>query len=184
VCLDFGDGFKARIQLYSAFFAILCIVSILLLLFQFGENGAGQDKPTLAVMIGTSAFCELVFTVALALSIVQGARLNDAAVMHRFKLSRVETLICEFLVATETPGLANSKKLGNRSWEATTDSPMQRQLRLTRQVASSLAQALVVETAILPARVLFMPASYGLLSTFWSLSISGILSAAKTLKPA
>jgi len=57
--------------------------------------------------------------------------------------------------------------------------PVQRHLRLTRQVASSLSQALIIETTLQPARVLFMPANFALLSTFWSLSLSGGLSAVK-----
>lgn len=182
VCLDFGDSFKMRISVYTCFFAVLVIATVLLLLFQFGD--AGRSVAEQAVMIATAAFGQAVFAILLALSIVQGARLNDAAIMHRFRLSRVETLIIDLLVAAETPGLASARRLQGAGWRhAADDSPVQRQLRLTRQVCTSLAQALVVETAILPARVLFMPASFALLSTFGSLSLSGILSAAKTLAP-
>lgn len=166
--------------MYTGFFAVLCLVAIILLFFQFGQDNVARADQY--IMIAMAAYGQVVFSIVLALSIVQGARLNDAATLHRFGLSRVETTVCSLLVTTETPGLANSQMLGGTSWRNMVDTPIQRQLRLTRQVASSLAQSLSVETAILPARVLFMPANYALLSTFWSLSVSGILSAVKTLK--
>jgi hypothetical protein len=132
-------------------------------------------------MIGVAACAQISFSVALAFSIIYGAKLNDAAVLHRFRLSRIETLICDFLVAGETPGLsASAGRFAFEFYANRKDNPIQRQLKLTRQVAGSLSQALLIETSILPARVLFIPANFALLSTFWSLSISGLLSAIHT----
>jgi len=169
---------QERIQLYTAFFAILCLVSILLLFFQFGQTNASLEYRY--ITIGTAGWFQVIFSIVLALSIVQGARLNDAALLHRFRLSRVETLVCDLLVRAETP---NAMRDGapNAAETMLADPNVQRHLRLTRSVASSLSASLAVETAILPARVLFIPANYALLSTFWSLSISGILSAVRTL---
>lgn len=171
---------RCRIQLYTAFFAILCVVSIIMLFFNFG--GKGSEASYSYILIAMSAYGQITFSILLAMSIVQGARLNDAAVLHRYRLSRIETLICDFLVAAENGQLSGGDTSSDTPWYKVQDSPLQRQLRLTRQVASSLSQSLVVETAILPARVLFMPANFALLSTFGSLSMSAILSATKSLQ--
>ena len=169
---------RCSIQLYTAFFAVLCIVMIILLFFQFGQSTSAGGQTDMHIMIGVGVYTQVVFSVVLALSIVAGARLNDAATLHRFRLSRIETLICDYLVSAETPGLS-SCTASRAMWKAAHDSPVQRHLRLTRQVASSLSQALIIETTLQPARVLFMPANFALLSTFWSLSLSGGLSAVK-----
>lgn len=155
----------------------MCVVGILLLFLQFGRSSSSAATPETVIVVVLAVFTQVTFSIVLALSIIKGARLNDAAISHRFRLSRIETLICDYLVAGETPGLAS---WGSSGPQASHDSPVQRHLHLTRQVASSLSSALQIESTMLPARVLYMPANFALLSTFWSLSMSGALSAMKS----
>ena len=171
-----SSSLPCRIQLYTAFFAILCVIGIIMLFFRVGQMNTGRADEY--AMLALVAFTQLMFSVLLAFSIVTGATLNENAMQHRFKLSRIETLICDFMVAAETPGLSASGRLSGQLAE----NPVQKQLTLTRQVASSLSSALMMETTIMPAKVLFMPANFALLSTFWSLSMSGVLSAVRTFQ--
>lgn len=153
----------------------MVIVAIIVLFMNFARAGTASMQMIMIIMVAAGQIC---FSAALAVSIITGSQLNDQATYHRFRLSRIETLICDFLVAGTTRAVQDGRAI---PWKAMHDSPVQRQLRLTRQVASSIGQALVTETVVVPARVLFIPANMALLSTFWSLSISGLLAAVRAL---
>jgi hypothetical protein len=91
--------------------------------------------------------------------------------------------VCDFLVASEDlrNRMLATAGPGRNVTALALDSAVMRQLRLTRDVLSSTSAALMIESAVAPASVLYIPANYALLSTFFSFSVSGTLSAAKAL---
>lgn len=52
---------------------------------------------------------------------------------------------------------------------------MRDRLLQTKKIAGSVVNAIAVESRLSPARVMFIPASYSLLASFASITVSGLL---------
>jgi hypothetical protein len=185
--LNFGLSFAMRIQNYTAMFGALVVVCIAILFFTTTRKDT--DIVDTFIVVATVAFGQVIFTLVLALQILRGAAVNGTAANHRLRLARIESMLGDLLVSANADvdrdsagaGGAGPHPASRRGKLARVMRGLYSQLAQTRDIVRSISNQLMIENSVVPATVLFMPATPALLSTLQSVSVSAVAAASSAL---
>jgi hypothetical protein len=185
IAVNFAMSYVQRMQLYTALFAVVVAVCIGILFFSATRHN--DALAATCVVISSVAFGQLVFTTLLAAQVLHGTLVNRLASQHRIRLGRVDALLTNLLVSAG-PGLPEPLQLLQLAAGGAAPAPPSRRavadsfakaLRTQLSQARDVARGILLDMAgeLPPASVLYVHASPAMLSTLWSVSISGIIAA-------
>ncbi|KAA0162007.1 hypothetical protein FNF28_04878 [Cafeteria roenbergensis] len=161
---DLGRSYGMRIQLYTAFFAILVAAIVVAQVIIFFDMTASRRDSLVILTIGT--FAEVVFGAVLTSQIVVAARTNRSIVFQQRRFNRLEALtqdmLCDFPEPLSDATVARLKKC--------------------RKVLSLLSKSVESEFSLNPVRVLFVRADFALVASVASVAASGLLAAMSALR--
>lgn len=162
--LDLGRSYNYRIQAFTAFFGLYCVLAVIVLFFTVL---AVQQQSLQTMVIAAMAFlADVIFGTGVVAQIVQGSRINRMSLVHQRTLNHIESLVYEYLATARysLPGAVRDRLLQ------------------TKKVAASVVEGIAIEERLRPARVMGIPATPGLLSTAASITVSGVIAAFQVLR--
>lgn len=161
---DVGQSYAMRIQLYTAFFAILVVAIVVAQMVIFFDMTTSRGSSLVVITVGT--FAELVFAAVLTAQILVAARTNRSIVFQQRRFNRLETLTQDMLCDYPEP---------------LSDVTVER-LKQCRKLLSLLSKSIESELKLHPVRVLFIRADFALVASVASVAVSGCLAALSSLQ--
>lgn len=159
---DFGRTFNYRIQIYTSFFA-LAVFGMVASIFVNLWAGASEEETIL--LVSHAAFAEVVFSAFLAAQITAATEVNASVEDFVARLSRLQAAVEELAVMPITP---------------LSDVTIERLERCCHDL-EVVIRNVKAEAHVHPAMTMGVPASFGVLTTLFSVSVSGFVAALTSL---